>query len=113
MRADGVNSVLHGKESEWGSAVYIQLAFRDQKQQFNGSLRVGFFYTESWNTRIYVYESDVLHGFSIPALYGKGIRSYLNVRYTPFPFMDLWFRVSCTFKNNPDMDTKIQVRFRF
>ena len=113
LRADGVNSVLHGTENEWGTAAYIQLAYRDKKERFNGSLRVSFFYTDSWNTRIYVYESDVLYGFSIPALHGKGIRSYLNVRYTPFPFLDLWFRVSCTFKNDPDMDTKIQVRFRF
>jgi hypothetical protein len=113
LRADAVNSILRGTKSEWGTAAYVQLACRDKNEKFIGSFRVGVFNTRSWDSRIYVYESDVLYGFSVPALYGKGIRSYLNVKYTPLPYMDLWFRVSCTYRDKPDLDTKLQVRIRF
>ena len=43
----------------------------------------------------------------------KRDQKLFECQVTPFPFLDLWFRVSCTFKNEPDMDTKIQVRVRF
>ncbi|HRW95402.1 MAG TPA: hypothetical protein P5167_06110, partial [Bacteroidales bacterium] len=113
LRTDVVNCILRGTKNEWGAAAYIQLVCRDKKDRFSGSFRLGIFNTHSWDSRIYVYESDVLYGFSVPALHGKGIRSYLNIKYTPLPYMDLWFRVSCTYKDNPDFDAKIQVRVRF
>lgn len=113
LRTDVVNSVLKGTKNEWGAAAYIQLAYRGKKEQFAGSFRVSIFNTRSWDSRIYVYESDVLYGFSVPALYGKGVRSYLNIKYTPLSYMDLWFRISCTYKDKPDVDAKIQIRVRF
>ena len=113
LRTDLVNCILRETKNDWGVAAYIQLAYRDKKEKLTGSFRLSVFNTHSWDSRIYVYESDVLYGFSVPALYGKGIRSYLNIKYTPLPYMDLWLRVSCTFKDKPDLDTKIQVRVRF
>ncbi len=37
--------------------------------------------TDSWDSRIYTYENDLLYSFSIPALSGEGSRSYVMVKW--------------------------------
>lgn len=44
-------------------------------------LRAEGFYTQTYYNRLYLYENDVLYAFSIPMLYGYGVRWYLNFRY--------------------------------
>jgi len=39
------------------------------------------FKTDSWDSRIYAYENDLLYSFSIPALSGEGSRSYIMVKW--------------------------------
>lgn len=40
-------------------------------------MRYCIFNTGSWDSRLYTYENDLVHSFSIPALYGRGSRSYI------------------------------------
>ena len=58
------------------------------------SARVAYFNTPEWENRIYAYERDLLYGFSVPALYGKGIRCYLNFHCAAFSWMDIWLKGS-------------------
>jgi len=44
-------------------------------------LRHSVFRTDDWNSRIYAYENDLLHSFSIPALSGDGSRSYIMAEW--------------------------------
>lgn len=37
--------------------------------------------TDSWDSRIYTYENDLLYSFNIPALSGEGSRSYVMLRW--------------------------------
>jgi hypothetical protein len=39
--------------------------------------RYCLFHTDDWDSRLYAYENDLLYSFSIPALSGKGSRSYI------------------------------------
>jgi len=39
------------------------------------------FNTDDWETRIYSYENDLLNSFSIPALAGRGSRSYIMAEW--------------------------------
>lgn len=39
------------------------------------------FNTDDWYSRLYTYENDLLYGFSIPALSGKGTRIYLMAEW--------------------------------
>ena len=50
------------------------------------------FDTESYDSRIYTYEHDVLYAFSIPSWYGRGIRTYLNTRLDLGRHVDLWLK---------------------
>lgn len=64
-----------GKETGW--MVYQELTWRSLRLPLRISGRYVIFNTDSYDTRLYAYEKDVLYGFSIPALSGKGSRYYL------------------------------------
>lgn len=73
------------------------LAFTDvfyklprQRLQFNG--RIQYFDTNSYNSRLYAFESDVLYYYSIPAFYDKGMRYYVNARFTLNRMINLWLK---------------------
>lgn len=59
-------------------------------------LRHSVFSTDDWNSRIYAYENDLLHSFSIPALSGKGSRSYLMAEWEPGGRTDLRIKYGLT-----------------
>ena len=44
-------------------------------------IRYCLFNTDDWNSRLYTYENDMLYSFSIPALSGRGTRSYIMAKW--------------------------------
>ena len=46
--------------------------------KFNGM--AGYFHTDSYASRLYVYERSPLYSFSFPAYYGEGLRMALMVQ---------------------------------
>lgn len=46
-------------------------------------LRSCIFSTDSWDSRIYAYENDLLYSFSVPALSGMGSRNYVMAGWKP------------------------------
>jgi len=51
--------------------------------------RYALYSTDSYASRLYAYENDMLYGFSVPALYGEGSRSALMVSWKPFSSLEL------------------------
>ena len=111
---------------EWGYILYQDILFTFRQLPVDIRARFAIFDTDSYNTRIYTYENDVLYSFSIPALYSKGTRSYLLVKYSPGKALSFWLKLSLTrFSNKiPDgfdsvipgnllSEIKFQVRYRF
>lgn len=64
---------------EFGFLLYQDLSYNFDKFRF--STRFAIFDTDTYNTRIYAYENDLLYNFSVPAYYYKGSRFYFNCRY--------------------------------
>ncbi len=54
--------------------------------------RYALFDTQSFNSSIYAYESDVRYSFSVPAYFYIGTRYYLMVKYRLSKAIDLWVR---------------------
>ena len=91
------------------------------------SFRYCMFDTESYFSRIYQYEHDVLYAFSIPSFFDRGIRTYLNARWEIGRFVDLWFKYALTcyrdrdtissglneIEGNKKSDLRAQLRLRF
>ena len=58
--------------------------------------RYQFFDARDYDNRIYCYERDVLHAFSIPMNYGLGSRYYLNAKYDLLDCLTVWLKVAQT-----------------
>lgn len=85
---------------ENGFLVYEEMRFIPSK---NISLygRIIFFHTDSFNSAVYEYENDLLGVMPNLAMYGKGIRWYMIVKYKPLQFISLSTKYSETYK--PDV----------
>lgn len=77
-----------------GFAIIQDVNFDIWKLKFN--TRMALFETDDFDNAQYVYESDVLYAFSIPAYNGSGIRNYVMVRYDPVRNVSLWIRYART-----------------
>ena len=64
------------------------------------TLRYAFFDTDSYDSRIYSYENDMLYAFSIPAFYDQGTRLYVLLKYTLGKHFDLRFKYAATHYTN-------------
>jgi len=58
--------------------------------------RYCLFSTGDWSSRIYTYENDLLYNFSIPALAGKGSRTYLMIRWKMNDFAEMRIKYGMT-----------------
>lgn len=82
---------------ETGYLLYQDILYSPSNFPLSLSFRYAIFDTDTYNTRIYAYENDVLYSFSIPAYYSKGIRTYCLVKYTYREKIDLWLRYAQTY----------------
>lgn len=70
--------------------------FQDIKRRYSTGeikLRVGYFDTDGFNHRVYVFEPDVLMGASFPAFYGQGWRAVGVWRQGIGQRVDIWTRL--------------------
>lgn len=118
-RADADNSM--------GYLIYQDLTYKSLKKPFSLSVRYTLFDAKVWDARMYAYENDVLYFYSIPPLYGRGMRAYLVFRWELVKHIDLWFKVAHTVYNDRTVissgnseiqgdnrtDIRAQMRFKF
>jgi hypothetical protein len=90
-------------KSEYGYMIYQDLFYNLNRIPLSMNLRFAVFDTDTYNARIYAYESDMLYNFSIPAYYSKGTRFYLNLKYSVTNYLDLWIRYSQTYYSDLDV----------
>lgn len=62
--------------------------------------RVSVFDTESFATRVYQFESDLLYVLSNIVLYDQGQRAYVTVKYELTKLLDIWFKYGITIFEN-------------
>jgi hypothetical protein len=113
--------------TEKGFMVYQDVNIKPMKSKLAVSLRYVLFDTDSYDTRIYAYESDVLYAYSIPSYYYRGSKYYVMLHYTIVRGIDCWLRYGRTIYVNQktvgsDLDEidgphktelKAQIRFQF
>jgi len=56
--------------------------------------RYALYQTDTYDARIYAYESDLLYVFSVPAYYGRGSRYYLMAKIRANRHLHFWVRWS-------------------
>jgi len=88
----------------------------------NVPVRVWFRYalysTDSYASRLYAWENDMLYGFSVPAMYGEGSRTAMMVSWKPFSSLELRAKYSVSMRhegqgNEITRDVRVQARIVF
>lgn len=117
----------NGINRENGFLVYSDFMYRPGQNPFSAVVRLQYFETDGYNSRIYAYENDVLYSYSIPAFFDKGYRYYVTLNYDVNKSLSLWFRWAQTIysdkkligsgldeiKGNTRSEAKLQIRCLF
>lgn len=112
---------------EYGYLAYHDIIYKPPSFPLSFSFRYSMFDTESYFSRIYNYEYDVLYSFSIPSFFDRGIRTYLNARWEIGKHVNLWFKYALTcyrdretissglneIDGNKKSDLRFQLRLKF
>jgi hypothetical protein len=85
---------------ETGFLTYVDVLYSPRTKKYSGNVRLQYFETDSYNSRMYAYEEDVLYAYSIPVFYGEGYRYYLNLNYDVNKHLSFWCRWAQTIYNN-------------
>ncbi len=78
--------------AEQGFLIFMDVIFKPLMKRFSGIMRWQFFETDSYTSRIYAYENDVLYSYSIPVFYDKGLRYYFTINYDASKKLSFWLR---------------------
>lgn len=126
-RVESINYQRGDAPKEHGFLIYQDVIHRPMRSRIELTGRVALFSTDSYDARVYAYENDVIGLFSIPPYYGKGMRWYAMVRYSPLRRVDVWVRYGAWIYNDQDRissgleesngnrksDLKVELRVQF
>lgn len=116
-----------GNVNELGYLAYQDVNFQLLPSKVTSNIRLAYFNTPSYNSRLYAYEDDVLYGSSFGNYHSKGFRTFINSRYRLLRNMDVWGRYAIyiykgvekigsgldEIEGNKKSDFKVQVRYQF
>ena len=88
--------------NEHGYFLCQDIAYKPGDKPFSLIFRYAIFDAKDYNARIYAYENDVLYSFSVPALYGKGMRFYLLGKVKLFNALTLYASIGRTVYSDRD-----------
>ncbi len=83
-----------GALKENGFLGFIDCVYNPALKPWSGSLRVQYFETGGYNSRLYAYENDLMYSYSIPVFSDKGFRYYLNFNYDLNKHFSFWLKWS-------------------
>ncbi|MCH2450814.1 MAG: helix-hairpin-helix domain-containing protein [Gracilimonas sp.] len=125
-RVEYVRNQEAGGIQEDGFLIYQDLRIQPiLKLRVDG--RISLFDTDSFTTRVYQFESDLLYVLSNTVLYNQGQRAYIALKYDITEFADIWFKYGITIfedtqvlgsglgevRGNKRSSIGLQVRFQF
>ncbi len=79
-----------GKQN--GFLAFTDLQYKPMMKKYSANVRLQYFETDGYDSRLYAYENDVLYSYSIPVFYDKGYRYYFNLNYDLTKKLTFWFR---------------------
>jgi len=86
---------LKQETSNSGGVLYFQeVRYKPLGKPYSFAIRWSMFDTDSYDTRIYTYEQDMVGAFSLPAYSDRGDKYYVLIRYRLMKGLDVWLRYS-------------------
>jgi hypothetical protein len=77
-----------------GIMIYQSIGYQPARLPLSLDMRIAWFNTGSYDSRIYAYEQDLSTGFSFSPLFNSGYRTYVMVRYDISHALSLRVRLS-------------------
>lgn len=84
-QAESETGIMMFQDLRWRPVAYITI-----------DMRMAVFETESFTSRIYTFENDLLYTFSNTLLSGQGQRAYILLRYAAGARLDFWIKYAAT-----------------
>lgn len=82
----------NGSRKQNGFLSYADVIYTPTQKKYSGNIRLQYFKTDGYDSRLYVYENDVLYNYSIPVFYDNGLRYYINFNYNINKQFAIWLR---------------------
>lgn len=110
-----------------GFLTFVDISYHPVLKPISATLRLQYFEADSYDSRLYAYENDVLYSFSIPSFFDKGYRYYININYNINKNLNIWFRLAQTIypekntigsgydeiNSSHKTEVKLQIMYRF
>jgi hypothetical protein len=94
-----------------GFLCFLDLLYKPMIKPYAFNIRLQYFEADSYDSRVYAYENDVMYQFSIPAFYGQGYRGYINGRLKMGKNWNIWIRYARLWKDeDSNHEFKLQVQ---
>jgi hypothetical protein len=77
---------------EQGFLAYFNFSYKPFSKPWAAGMRLQYFETGGYDSRIYAFENDVMYSFSIPLFYDKGVRYYININYDVNKKCGIWIK---------------------
>ena len=114
-------------DAQKGFLSYAEILYKPARKKFSGNVRLQYFATGGYDSRLYAFENDVLFSYSIPVFFGKGIRYYINYNYDVNKKLSFWLRWAQTvykgqttigtgldeIEGNKKTDVMLQLQYQF
>lgn len=127
-RVDMVDYKVNANKTEKGYMAYQDVTYNKIGTPISVTLRYALFHTDTYDARIYAFESEIPGVYSILSNYYRGSRFYILLDYNITRKIEIWLRYSQTFYDNRETisdgslsgiqgntksELKAQVRFKF
>jgi hypothetical protein len=94
-RLEATRFLVPGEPAERGFLLYNDIRWAPARW-LQADIRLAVFGTDTFDTRVFTYEDDLLYTFSVPSFSGRGRRAYLLVRWSGLPFLTLQIKGAVT-----------------
>ncbi|MFL5762530.1 MAG: ComEA family DNA-binding protein [Bacteroidia bacterium] len=127
-RVELIDYKLDNNKTEKGYLAYQDITYNKLGKPLSVTFRYAIFQSDSYDARIYAYETDIPGSYSIPAYYDRGSRYYIMLDYNLTKRIELWLRYSQTIYDNKKIisegslteingntksEIRAQIRFKF
>ncbi len=92
-----------GNTRHTGYVLLQDVSYKPVDFPVSGTARFAIYKTDGFAIPFYHYENDLLNNFSIPAYFGQGMRTYLNLRWRVRRGLMLEARYAQTFKRSSNI----------
>ena len=79
---------------DWGAMLSQTLSYTHRRVRLYGG--AGYFHTDSYDSRVYLYERGPLYTYAMSTFYGEGIRYWLMARVQPWGNLTLTAKLGVT-----------------